>query len=172
MLPEISMQWRKENTFFICYSYNQMTYFISGNLVGKMQLLSWKLFFVCAVWSRQCWESTGVSEGNWEHLLPYSWLFLGCTWAGVVAHRFVLVSLGIPAGCRGQTGFSQAQCCAEAGKNPSEVGEAGVFSSLAGPEVGWVVPEVVMFWKMGEIGLNFCCGWKDETLRFSNLVPY
>lgn len=101
MLPEISMQWRKENTFFICYSYNQMTYFISGNLVGKMQLLSWKLFFVCAVWSRQCWESTGVSEGNWEHLLPYSWLFLGCTWAGGCSSQVCSGVFGDPSWLQG-----------------------------------------------------------------------
>lgn len=111
-----------------------------------------------------------MSEDNWSTCF----LIHGFVWAvpglGVVA----LASSEVPAFCRGQTAFSQAQCCTEAGKSlsVSEVIEIGVFFSLwLDQRLAEWCQKLSCFWKMGKIGLNFCCR-EDETLQLSNLVPY
>lgn len=99
----------------ISHSYNWVIYFISDNLGGKNVIVGLKKSFTLCLWSKQCWESKGVSEDNWSTCF----LIHGFVWAvpglGVVA----LVSLGVPAVCAGQTAFRQAQCCTEAGKSLS-----------------------------------------------------
>lgn len=136
-----AMKERKD--FFRCYSYSLMTHFISD----KMQTLLWKNLFLCAVWSRQCWESRDVSEDNWEHLLPDSWFCVGCTWAGGCGSQ--VWSLW---GSQLSAGDRLASASTEAGQSPSvsEVSEIGVFFSLwLDQRLAVWCQKLPCFWKMG-----------------------
>lgn len=131
----------------ISHSYNWVIYFISDNLGGKNVIVGLKKSFTLCLWSKQCWESKGVSEDNWSTCF----LIHGFVWAvpglGVVA----LVSLGVPAVCAGQTPsgrLSAVQKQERAFQCQSEWNWC-VFQSVAGPELGWVVPEVVIFLENG-----------------------
>lgn len=134
---------------------------------------------ICRCWSEKIFSillyeaNTAESRQMCQRTIGGTcFLIHGFVWAapglGVVAHRFARVSLGTLALCRGQG-------CAEAGRSPSvsEVSEIGEFFNLwLDQRLAEWHQKLSCFWKMGKIGLYFCCIGKDETLQLSNLVPY
>lgn len=171
MLSETSMQWKKKK-FSLCYSYNLMTYFINDIFVGKYASVGLKKnHFLCAVWSKHCWESTGVSEDNWGHLLPNSWFCLGCTWAGGCSSQVCSGVFGDLGPLQGTGWLQPGTGLYRSRKESFSVrGEWNwwICQYVAGPEVGWVAPEVVMIL---ENRLEFFCRGRDSTaLKSSSLL--
>lgn len=110
-------------------------------------------------------------RGQLEHLLPNSWVCLGCTWAGCCSSGV----FGGPS-CLCRTDCLQAgSVLYRSRKEPFSVrvSEIGVFFSLwLDQSLDEWCQRLSYFWKMGKIGLNFCCRGEDQTLQLPNLVPY